>query len=70
MRPAVALHQPERDCPKTCQLTATFSPWYGSVLWCRARGLCMRGLLDDVLLFSCVGAFYLGLVLAAASLLG
>lgn len=33
-------------------------------------GDCMRGLLDDVLLFSCVGAFYLGLVLAAASLLG
>src|SRR5712691_1167719 len=33
-------------------------------------GDCVRGLLDDVLLFSSVGEFFLGFVLAAASLLG
>jgi hypothetical protein len=33
-------------------------------------GACMRGLLEDVLLFSCVGAFVIGVVLAAATFFG
>jgi len=30
----------------------------------------MSGLLNEILLFSCVGAFFMGFVLAAATLLG
>ena len=34
-----------------------------------ARGRTMTGLLNDILLFSCIGAFVTGIVLAAASVL-
>jgi hypothetical protein len=38
---------------------------------CCAKGEAkMSGLLIEILLFSCVGAFFTGIVLAAASLLG
>jgi hypothetical protein len=34
------------------------------------KGDSMRGVLSEALLFSCLGAFFVGLVIAAATLLG
>jgi hypothetical protein len=59
-----------RDCPKrnnARQLFATVGECAGVS---RKGDRRMRAVLSEVLLLSCVGAFFVGLVIAAASLLG
>ena len=66
--------KPSRDISRLSQNLTVHRQFFAMVRECdmcsRKGGIVMRAGLSEILLFSCMGAFFVGLMVAAASLLG